>query len=427
MPVADKWLPTATTSPAQGSTAMNRRGPEHGTQSNDIVVVGAGPYGLSVAAHLLAAGMAVRVFGEPMVGWRRHMPRGMYLKSTVDASALSAPAPGSALADYWTATGTPALDEWHPLPIDMFVDYGQWFQARHVRDVEHQHVRSIAALSDGFRVSLANGDDVPARTVIVSSGQIDYAYWPPALRAVAADGLVSHASHHADLSGFSGRTVAVIGGGQSALESAALLREAGAEVHLLVRGRSILWGNPPGAYAGPLGPLGKPNSPLGPGWSLFALSRAPELVRYLPPAARLFLVRNVLGPSGAWWLRTRFKQINVALETEIEGARPSNGKLALQLRTAAGVRSVLTVDHAIAATGYRVDLDALPFLEPALRPHIARIGGTAAPGLSPFFESSVPGLYFTGLSAAPTFGPLMRFVCGADFTARRIRRALAAS
>jgi len=181
------------------------------------------------------------------------------------------------------------------------------------------------------------------------------------------------------------------------------------------------------ARSGLLGPVGKPDSPLGPGWSLFMLSRAPELVRYLPPRARLFLVRTILGPSGAWWLRRRFDRINVSLETGIEDARPSNGRLALQLRTASGGRSVLTVDHAIAATGYRVDLDALPFLDPALRLRIARINGTAAPRLSRSFESSVPGLYFTGLSAAPTFGPLMRFVCGTDFTARTISRALAAS
>lgn len=392
------------------------------TQSSDVVVVGAGPYGLSVAAHLLDAGKEVRVLGEPMAGWRDHMPKGMYLKSTVDASGLSAPGGRSALTDYWTETGAAALDEWHPVPIDMFVDYGQWFQQRYVKDVERLHVRRIAALPGGFRISLASGEDLSARRVVVATGHFGYAHSPDALRSLAPE-FVSHAADHADLSGFAGRTVAVIGAGQSALESAVLLREAGAEVHLLVRGSSILWGNPPGAYAGPLGPLGKPKSPLGPGWSLFALSRAPELVRYLPAGARLYLVRNILGPSGAWWLRDRFKRLAIALETTVEAARPSNGKVTLQLATSAGVRSTLAVDHVIAATGYRVALGALPFLDPGLRLRLARVRGTEAPHLSPSFESSIPGLYFTGLTAAPTFGPLMRFVCGTDFAARTICRA----
>lgn len=423
MPIADNRRHSrADSRPAENSRpALLRR-----TQSSDVVVVGAGPYGLSVAAHLLDAGKEVRVFGEPMAGWRHHMPKGMYLKSTVDASRLSSPGGRSALTDYWAEIGAAALDQWHPVPIDMFVDYGQWFQQRYVKDVERQHVRRIAALPGGFRISLASGEDLSARRVVVAIGHFGYARSPDALRALPPE-LVSHASDHADLSRFSGQTVAVIGAGQSALESAVLLREAGAEVHLLVRGPSILWGNPPGAYAGPLGPLGKPNSPLGPGWSLFALSRAPELVRYLPAETRLFLVRNILGPSGAWWLRDRFQRLTTALETSVEAARPSNGKVALQLVTSAGARSTLAVDHVIAATGYRVALGALPFLDPGIRLRLARVRGTEAPRLSASFESSVPGLYFTGLTAAPTFGPLMRFVCGADFAARTIGRAVVRS
>jgi thioredoxin reductase len=255
---------------------------------------------------------------------------------------------------------------------------------------------------------------------------------PSQLRALADErkgdaGRVSHASRHADLSTFAGRSVAVIGAGQSALESAVLLREAGAEVHLLARRPYLLWGNPPVNPSGSLfRPMLKPESPLGPGWSLFMLSRAPELVACLPKSVRLFLTRTVLGPSGAWWLRNRLDQkINVALETVVEEATLSNDKVVLQLRTMAGARSTLAVDHVIAATGYRIDLDALRFLDPALRTAIARIAGTSAPRLSRSFESSVRGLYLTGLTAAPTFGTLMRFVCGTGFTARTIRRTLA--
>jgi len=401
------------------------------TQSIDAAIIGAGPYGLSIAAHLLDAGIDARVFGNPMAGWRHHMPKGMYLKSTFEASSLSAPERGSSLADYCSATETPLLDEMHPVPIGMFIDYGRWFQDRHVKDVQRIKIRSVAAVvPKGFRLLLEDGDEVSARTVVVACGHLGYAYSPDELRSLTDEigqsaALVSHASQHSDFSRFSGQVVAVVGAGQSALESAALLRQAGAEVHLLVRGRSLLWGSPPANYRYPLASIAKPSSPLGPGWSLFALSRAPALVAYLPPPGRLFLMRTVLGPSGAWWLRNRFEsRVNVALETTIEDARLSNGKLSLGLRTMSQPKSTLVVDHVIAATGYRVDVGALRFLDPALRRDLVRIKGTSAPRLSHSFESSIPGLYFTGLSAAPTFGPLMRFVCGTDFTARTIRRAL---
>lgn len=402
-----------------------------GTQSTDVAVVGAGPYGLSVAAHLRGADIEARVFGEPMAGWRHHMPKGMYLKSTFDASSLSAPAPGSSLADYCAATGTRALDERHPVPLDMFIDYGLWFQDRHVKDVERLEVRRVAAVPGGFRISLSDGEDFSARTVVIAAGQVSFAYLPDELhglvdRTAALAAPVSHACEHADFSRFAGRSVAVICAGQSALESATLLREAGAEVHVLIRGRNILWGGPPGDTQDHLlRRIAKPASPLGPGWSLLLLSRAPELVAYLPAHTRRFLVRTVLGPSGAWWLRDRFeRRINVATETVVEAARLSNGKVSLHLRGASKASSTLAVDHVVAATGYKVNLDAVQLLDSPLRQRVARVNGSFAPRLSHSFESSVPGLYFTGLSAAATFGPVLRFVCGSGFTARTIHKAL---
>jgi thioredoxin reductase len=402
------------------------------TQSTQVLVVGAGPYGLSTAAHLLAAGVETRVFGNPMAAWRNHMPRGMYLKSTFDASSLSAPGPGGALAEYCKDVGATILDDSRPLPLDMFVDYGLWFQRRWVGGVERTDVQRIAEAPGGFRVSLAKGDDVYARAVIVASGHICFAHVPDGLSGrmgtPSANGLVSHACQHADFSSFSRRVVAVVGAGQSALESAVLLREAGADVKLLVRGRSILWGSPPAANgAHRLRRFVKPGSPLGPGWSHFLLSQAPEVVASLPASIRLYLVRTVLGPSGGWWLRRRFEgNIEVALDTVVEEAHTSDSRVSLRLNSSRAA-STLHVDHVLAATGYRVDVGSVDYLDPQLRERIARVTGSTAPRLSYSFESSVPGLYFTGLSAAATFGPLLRFVCGSEFTARRICASLARS
>ena len=401
-------------------------------QSAEIVVIGAGPYGLSIAAHLARNGREVRVFGEPMGAWRDHMPKGMYLKSVFAASSLSAPAPGSSLADYCSAMGIPALGRDDPISLDLFTSYGLWFQKRHVSGVERLRVRTLERAPDGFRLTLADGDTVTARAAVVASGHVDLAYMPRPLRTFseepAVGGAISHASDFSDLARFSGRSVCVVGAGQSALENAVLLHEAGARVHLVVRRATIRWGAPPDQNgAQPLRRVAKPSSPLGPGWSLFAVSHAPQLFAHLPTATRLSLVRTVLGPSGAWWLRRRFHEpIEVFLSTVIEEIRAVDGRLSLRLATSGGGSSRLEVDHVMAATGYRVDVDRFAFIDASLRAALRRIPGSAAPRLSATFESSVPGLYFAGLSAAPTFGPLLRFVCGSAFTARTISRALAA-
>lgn len=399
----------------------------------DVVVVGAGPYGLSIAAHLRKAGLGVRVFGDLMASWRRHMPAGMYLKSTPDASSLSAPTPGSTIFDYCAAIGSEALDKEDAIPIDLFIDYGLWFANRHIPDVEPETVVALRRAGGDFEVQLSSGEEIRTETVVVACGVIPYAYTPPELLALAPDGpssngVLSHTAQHAELSGFSGRRVAVVGGGQSALESAALLAESGADVHVLVRGAEVLWGKvPEAAPATRMHRLVKPPSALGEGWSARSLSGAPGLVRYLPARARLALVKSVLGPSGAWWLRDRVEghvDIRAGVTVHSASALPGGGGVRLALASRNGGGDALEVDHVLAATGYRVGLDALGFLSPELRTSLRCVAGS--PLLNASFESSVPGLYFSGLTAAATFGPLLRFVHGSDFAARRIGAAVPA-
>jgi len=397
----------------------------------DVVVVGAGPYGLSIAAHLRSAGLGVRVFGDKMAAWRKHMPAGMYLKSTPDASSLSAPRPGSTIFDYCAEIGSEALTKEDAIPIDLFIDYGMWFADRHVPDVEPERVTGLARAGDEFEVELSSGESLRAEAVVVACGVIPYAYTPPELRVLAPDGpsrggLLSHTAQHADLGCFAGQRVAVVGAGQSALENAALLSESGADVHLLVRGAQVLWGAVPDPEPPTrLHRLIKPPSALGEGWAARSLSSAPAMVRHLPAPARLALLKSVLGPSGAWWLRGRVEgRVDVRTGVTVASAAARSGRSGVRLALAGrnGSSDVLDVDHVMAATGYRVGLDALGFLTPELTSSLRCVAGS--PVLDASFESSVPGLYFSGITAAATFGPLLRFVHGAAFAASRIGAAV---
>jgi cation diffusion facilitator CzcD-associated flavoprotein CzcO len=391
-----------------------------------VVVIGAGPYGLATAAHLAARGVDRRTFGDPMQSWRERMPVGMYLKSTPFASSIAAPVRGSTLADFCAATGMEPFLGHRPVPLDAFIRYGLWFGHRNVPEMESRKVVHVARRDRGFAVALDDGEELGACAVVVANGLTGATRLPPELGALRGGGLVSHTADHRDLGVFVGRRVAVLGAGQSGLEGAAILRESGAHVDLFVRGPQVRFGGPPAdvAHQG-LGTLLKPESLLGPGWSLVAFSRLPGRFRHLPTPLRMHFVATVLGPSGAWWLRERVDgRLPVHLGHRLERAMPEGDEIALRFETANGERRTARFDHVIAATGYRVDVDAMTFLDPDVRRRVARTQATW-PALRRGFESSVPGLYFVGLAAAPSYGPVMRFVCGTGFAARRVSAAVA--
>ncbi|OON78494.1 NAD(P)-binding domain-containing protein [Streptomyces tsukubensis] len=410
-----------------------------------VAVIGAGPFGLSTAAHLRARGIPVRIFGDPMVSWRSHMPDGMILKSTPVASNLDTPRPGHTLADYCDAAGIKRLvtDE-DLISVETFIQYGEWFRERLVPGLEQVRVVSVdraagsgssagagadsgAGAGAGFTLKLDSGEEFTARAVVVATGLTGFAQLPAELAAAVPEGpaptaAVSHSSQHPELTRFAGRELTVVGAGQSALETAALAVEAGAKVRLVARGGgSVAFGSPPWEQ-----PRLRPNSPFGRAWSLHAISYYAQFFRRLPPQARHYLVRGVLGPMGAWWLRERFEgKVEVHEVARIAGVHMDGDRPALEVRTLSGRPETVEGDHVLAATGYRVDVAALGFLGGGLLSRLAVSRGT--PRLGAGYVSSVPGLYFTGLPAAGSYGPVMRFVCGTEFASPRLVGHLAAA
>lgn len=394
----------------------------------DVAVIGAGPYGLSVAAHAADAGMRLKLFGRPMATWRDHMPDGMFLKSEPWASNLSDPAAEHTLARYGARAGF-ATEHGRPLPIGAFTAYGRWFADNAVPDVDERTVTRLArhdGPGGGFVVHTADGDAVTARTAVVAVGLLPFARVPRELSGLGPEH-VSHSTDHRDLSGFRGRDVTVVGAGQAALETATLLAETGARPRLVARTHELNWNTLPVPEArGPYRKLRTPLSGLGSGWRSWAYSELPWAVRHLSPAKRERIARTALGPAGAWWLRQRYEDtVPELLGHALGGARVVDGRVRLTLHGPGGAVSVDT-DHVVAATGFTPDLDRLALLDAPLRAALATVGAGRAPELSGVFESSCAGLFFAGLLAAPSFGPSMRFVYGAEFTAPRLATGLRA-
>jgi FAD-dependent urate hydroxylase len=389
-----------------------------------VAVVGAGPYGISIAAHLRSADVDFRIFGRPMHRWREQMPKGMFLKSEGFASNLSDPDNRHTLAQYCAAAGVPYGETGKPVPLDVFTRYATAFQQQLVPDVEEVMVQHIERTGDWFDLQLTSGERLRARKVVLATGLEHAAHVPPELEQLPSDRL-SHVSAHHDLSGFKGKDITVIGGGQSALETAALLTEQGAAARLVVRASAVAWNSLP--KDGPRSfyqRLRTPSSGLGSGLQLWAYCTVPGMFRYLPGSARFERFKNVLGPAGAWWLKERVVgRLPVLTDHVIVSAEARDGRVTLRLARRDGHTLDVETEHVIAATGYRFAVERLPFLSAGLKSRVRTVG--QAPVLSSDFESSVPGLYFTGMASGIYFGPVMRFLVGADHSARRICRHLA--
>lgn len=389
----------------------------------DVAIVGAGPYGLSIAAELQQRGVNLRIVGRPMYSWIHQMPDGMHLKSPGFASSLHDPGGRLTMRAFCKEKHLAYADVDHPIPVDVFRAYGSAFQERLVPGVEQDHLAALARHGDTYLLELDSGKAFTARNVILAVGLDCFRQMPPALRHMPAE-FVSHSADHRDPRQLAGRRVAVIGGGASAIDLAVLLHEAGALVELIARKPDLDFGNPWLARARtPWRRLREPLSGIGPGWKSLLFATFPGVFRHLPDAARLRIARTHLGPSGGWFMKERAAAVPKRLGWRIERASVEGGGIRLQLLDAHDRRQEVVTQHVIAATGYFVDVRRLTFLSRDLLLKLDCVGGS--PRLSAHFETNLPGLFFAGPAAAASFGPVMRFVAGCEFAARRLGARLA--
>jgi len=381
----------------------------------DVAIIGAGPYGLSVAAHLRAIdSLRIRIFGEPMSFWDRQMPVGMLLRSPWVASYLSDPKSALTLDAYRARNGNHFGS---PVPLNHFIEYGRWFQRQAVPDVDSRQVALVESDSGEFRLTLEDGEAIKARRVVVAAGIAQFAWKPETFRNLPST-LASHSSEQREPARFAGKLVAVVGAGQSALESAALLHEAGAKVEVLARGPVVRWlHQKPLLHKWPIEPLLYAPTDVGPALASQLIAR-PSLYRRMPRKWQDRLGPRSIRPAGAKWLKPRLNDVPILTGHSVVAAVPTGDRL--RLKFADGGEKV--VDYVLLATGYQVNIWKYPFLDRKSLASIRQVDGY--PQLDAGFESSIAGLHFLGGPAAWSFGPLMRFVAGAEFASRALVRSV---
>lgn len=385
-----------------------------------VAIIGAGPYGLALAAHLREAGVETRVFGRAMEFWRTQMPKGMYLRSPRSASHIADPRRELTLDRYERASD---VRLGAPIPLESFVQYGRWYQRKVVPDLDGRRVLRVDPLLRGFRLVVSDGEPLLAERVVVAAGIGVFARRLPIADSLPSE-VVSHTADHDDLARFGGKRVCVVGGGQSALESAALLAEAGSDVEVIVRASKINWlGQHFRWLKNPLNPfrplLYHPTDvgPPGLNW----VNATPDLFRQLPRPWQERIAYRSIRPAGSPWLLPRLEDVRITMGRFVKTATRVGDRLLLKLDDGSERR----VDHLLQATGYKVDVSLHRFLSPRLLENLERVDGY--PVLSAGFESSVPGLHFVGAPGAYSFGPLCRFVSGSGYTARSLTARIVAA
>jgi Pyridine nucleotide-disulphide oxidoreductase len=377
----------------------------------DVTVIGAGPYGLSAGAHLKAKGLRVAVFGQPMHFWADKMPEGMLLRSPRVASNISDPRSEFTLDAYEAASGIQPVA---PLPLATFVEYGRWFQSQLGSSVDRTPVTEIVRAHSIFRLTLQGGESVTSARVVVAAGIEPFRRIPPTFSTLPAH-QVSHCYEGRKLTDFASKRVAVIGAGQSALESAALLHEAGSNVEIVAAIPKLRWIGMHSwlHHMGPLSKLLYSKHDVGP-LGISRLVASPSVVFHIPRQVKDKIRKRAVRSAGSRWLPERLTSVKVSTGRRVQTATSTDGEVRLQLDDGSERR----VDHVLLGTGYDVDISRYKFLSPALVAQVRRLGGY--PKLGRGFRSSVPGLHFIGATAARNFGPLLYFVAGTEFASREL-------
>ena len=375
-----------------------------------LLIIGAGPFGLSLAAEADRIGVDYAMVGRAMDFWRTHMPAGMYLRS--DSGWHLDPA-GVHTIDRFLELHDLTRAEAEPLSLDLYLRYAEWFRRQKgiaPRDCQVTRLDRDARTGQ-FVATLDEGGSVTAASVAVALGAGYFSYVPDEVGAVLPPGRYTHTRDAVDFSGYAGQRVLIVGGRQSAFEWAALMQEAGAErVNIAYRHSTPSFETAHWRWVDDLVSAIRVN----PGWYRSLSGDGKEAVKQ-----RLWAEgRLKLEP----WLLPRIPPDRVRqFPGTLVGRCGATDDDRFDVTLSDGTR--LEVDRVVLATGYRVDVARIPFLT-AGNVFAELETNDGYPTLSEQMESTVPALYFTSSCAMADFGPFFGFTVAVRTAAHLVGAAV---
>ncbi|WP_266367090.1 NAD(P)-binding domain-containing protein [Tellurirhabdus rosea] len=371
------------------------------------LIVGAGPFGLGLASYLQRRRHDYRLVGKPLEFWERHMPRGMLLRSS--ANWYLDPDHEWTIERFF-AQHHPDRAPAEPISREQYLAYMSWFMQQSEIGAQPHYVRHLTRNGTAFTAELENGETIRARNVVLATGFRDFACYPAGLVARLPEGRYQHTCDAVNLDLYRGKRVLLIGGRQSAFETAALLCEAeAAHVHLSYRHDTPRFVEADWSWVETI---------------VEQMASHPAWFRELTPEQQE-AYRHKLWAEGRLklepWLESRICRDEVTLHPRTEVAsvtRKPDDSLLVTLTD----EETFVVDDIILATGYQVDIKRLPFLSEALQEAVAVRNGF--PLLDVHFQSTVPGLYFSSFPAGQSFGPFFGFTVAVRTAAKLIGEAV---
>ncbi len=357
--------------------------------TTSLLVVGAGPYGLAVAARARERGIDTVVVGQPLGFWTDHMPAGMFLRSGVD---WHLDASGIHTFEAFVEERGLLRSQLDPIPISVFLEYATWFQAQKRLTIRDQFVSALEKRETRFVASLEDGSQISAERVVAAPG-VGYFAHVPEWAAELPAGVGSHTSDLVRFDEVAGQRVLIVGGRQSAYEWAALLGEhdvARVDIvhrHDVPRFERVSWRF--------VDDYTEATMRIPGWWRSLSRTEQEKIGRRFWKVGRLTL---------EWWLAPRLTDDRFHLWPNAQVTRAMAEATATVVTLSNGER--LSVDRVIFATGYKAALANVPYLGPVIS-DIAVVDGF--PALDVNFQSSVPGLYFPGFAASRDFGPFFGF------------------
>lgn len=369
-----------------------------------LLIIGAGPFGLALAAQAAHDRINHLIAGRPMEFWRRNMPKGMFLRSACDWHLD--PLDVHTIEAYLQSQGKTPKDV-EPLSLEFYISYVDWFQKQKNIQPLPIFIQKLERPNDQFVATTLDGSVIKARSVVLAPGFKHFAHTPPDLKAKLPEDRYQHTCEFTDFTDVANKRFLIIGGRQSAFEWAALLVEAGASaVHILHRHASPAFAVADWSWVNPLVDdiVGNPN------WFRRLTQTEKDAISHRMWAEGRLKVEP--------WLESRLNnnRVKVWPHTELTSCiQQPDGELAATLTNG----ETLNVDHVVLATGYKVNIAQLPLLAAGNLLERLEIRN-GFPVLDDHFETSVPGLFITSMPAAQDFGPFFGFTISVRASAKLI-------